>query len=653
VKGKTAFAAIACAAALAVAVLLLPSDPTPPAPTGGSTMPGTSGPRQPAEPPSETPSPAAGSDRSADRPARSELLSSADADRVALEVEVVDWELRTIAGATVTLLVPKQRQAEMVDLPAPSSNRWQTDAQGRCTVSFPESARGALLLFAEKRGVGTSGRSEARPDEEIGRVRLVLFPPAHISGRVFRGVGTPAAGATVQFMSDSPLGFRTGLPGRALGRLQADEAGRFELNLAAGSRYVVWASEGEAESDRAFVYADAGSKQELALWLEGALTIEARLLDPSGATVQGGSVMTWEQDPPQPLTPGVETPGAFLRVDRSEGGRFVLSVPRPGNYSVVGFEDRFASSLAVPIDVEEGNPHPQVTLALLQPAWISGRVRREGGSPVGNTAIHAVSSRASEPYAGVTGDTGSSYLHPTMEARTGEDGSFRIPRLHPLSAYDLLLPRGPGDPAFHAVARAVPAGTEDVEVVVPGETAVTVILECDVPEHSHPHAGVTLLRETQEGVWVGEKAVEIERQGDPPRGKGRFRIEGLFPAERCLLSAWAEGHGEAVEGPWTAKAVEEEIVVRLEGPSTLEVEVTDGDGRGVPCASVFCERITECEPLATQRWLLTPASGVVRFQPLGPGPYRLAAVRCAARSEWTEVEVAGGETRVLTLSLEP
>ncbi len=566
---------------------------------------------------------------------------------------MVDWELRTIAGATVNLLVPKQRQAEMVDLPAPGPNSWQTDVQGRCTVSFPESLRRAVFLWAEKRGVGTSDRTPALPEAELGRVRLVLFPPAHLSGRVFRGVGTPAAGATVQFMSGNPLGFRSGLPGRALGRLQADEAGRFELSLVAGSRYVVWASEGEAESDRAFVYADAGSKQELALWLEGALTIEARLFDPSGATVQGGSAMTWEQDPPQPLTPGVETSGAFLRVDRSEGGRFVLPVPRPGNYIVVGFEDRFASSLGVPIDVEEGNPHPQVTLALLQPAGISGRVRREGGSPVGNTAIQAVSSRASEPYAGVTGDTGSSYLRPTMEARTGEDGSFRIPRLHPLSAYDLLLPRGPGDPAFRVVARAVPAGTEDLEVVVPGETAVTVILECDVPEHSHPHAGVTLLRETQEGVWVGEKAAEVGRQGDPPRGKGRFRIEGLFPGERCLLSAWAEWHGEAVEGPWSAKAVEEEIVVRLEGPSTLEVEVTDGDGRAVPCASVFCERITECKPLATQRWLHTPASGVVRFELLGPSPYRLAAIRGTARSEWTEIEVAGGETRVLTLSLEP
>ncbi|MGH7151887.1 MAG: carboxypeptidase-like regulatory domain-containing protein, partial [Planctomycetota bacterium] len=585
----------------------------------------------------------------------SEVGSSADADRVAVEVEVVDWDLREVAGANVTLLVPKHRQAEIVDLPAPSPNAWRTDARGRCTVSFPERAREAVLLFAEKGGVGTSGKKGALPDEETGRVRLVLFPPAHLSGRVFRGVGIPAAGVTVRFTFGNPLGFRSGQTGRTPGPLETDERGRFEADLDSGGRYLVWASDGEVESDRTFVYADAGSKQELALWLEGALTIEARLLDPSGATVQGGSVMTWEQDPPQPLTPGVGTPGAFLRVDRSEGGRFILPVPRPGTYSVVGFGERFASSLAAPVEVHEGEPHPHVALSLLPLASISGRLRRESGPPIGNVPIQAVSVLESEPYAGVSGQHGSEYLHPTVEVRVAEDGSFRIPRLHPLSTYTLFIPRGQRDSSRRAVARSVPAGTEDLEIVVPEEAALTVVLDCGAPWDpvAHVEPGADLWREWEEGHWVEEEHAERAREaGSTGQATKRFRFEGLFPGDRYLLSAWAPGMGSAVEGPWTAKPGEQEIVIPLRLPSTLQVEVKDLEERPVPSASVFCERITECERLNAPRWLLTPAGGVVRFEGLGPGPYRLAAVRGAARSGWTEVEVAGGETRTLELTLD-
>ncbi|HKB15777.1 MAG TPA: hypothetical protein VKF62_06915, partial [Planctomycetota bacterium] len=223
---------------------------------------------------------------------------------MALEVEVVDWELRQVAGATVTLLHEKARDGRSVDLPVPSPNAWKTDGRGRCTVSFPEQARESVFLFAEREGVGTSGKTWVRREEGTGRVRLVLFPPAHLSGRVFRGAGVPAPGVTVRFTFESPLGFRSGQRGRVPGPLETDKEGGFEADLDAGGRYVVWASDGEVESERTFVYSDAGSRQELALWLEGALTIEARLLDPSGNPVAAGSVMAWEQDPPQPLTPG-------------------------------------------------------------------------------------------------------------------------------------------------------------------------------------------------------------------------------------------------------------------------------------------------------------------------------------------------------------
>ncbi len=656
-KGKIAFAAIGCAAAVAVAVFLLPSGPAPPAPSGPPGAPAGTDPTPPTGPEVQgEAAPGSNPTEHGGPPTRSELLSSAEADRVALEVEVVDWEIREVAGATVTLLVAKHRQAEMVDVPAPKPNAWETDDRGRCTVSFPGKPQGAFYLFAEREGVGTSAMTWARPDEETGRVRLVLFPPAHLSGRVFRGVGIPAPRATVRFTFENPLGFRSGLTGRTPGPLETDEAGRFETDLDSGSRYVVWATDGEAESDRTFVYADAGSKQELSLWLEGALTIEARLLDPSGAIVPSGSVMTWEQDPPQPLSPGVATPGGFLRVDRSREGRFILLVPRPGTYAVVGFEDRFASSLPLPVEVEEENPHPQVTLALLPHAWISGRLRRGSGSPLGNTPIQAVSGRASEPYAGVSGETGSFYLRPTVEVRAGEDGSFRIPRLHPLSTYTLFIPRGPKDSALRAVARSVPAGTENLDIVVSEEAAVIVVLEGAPPGRGHTYPGVALWHETGLGSWkqVEEPQSVGERGWDPPpRAPGPFRMEGLFPGDRYLLQAWAPGCGPAVEGPWTAKPGEQEIVIPMHPPSTIEVEVTDADGRPLPFATVFCERITDCEPLAAPNRVLTPASGVVRFEPLGPGPYRLAAIRGAARSEWTEIEVAGGETRALSLSLEP
>ncbi|HKB16680.1 MAG TPA: carboxypeptidase-like regulatory domain-containing protein, partial [Planctomycetota bacterium] len=347
----------------------------------------------------------------------------------------------------------------------------------------------------------------------------------------------------------------------------------------------------------------------------------------------------------------------FRRVDRSQGGRFTLPVPRPGSYAVVGFSERFASSLPEFVEVEEGNAHTDASLSLLDFAFISGRVRHASGAPSKGTPIRALPVRGSEPYADVSGETGADYLHVTAEVRAGEDGSFRIQGLHPHATYRLLLPLGPRGTDLRAVARPVPAGTEDLEIVVPedGSAAVNVVLELASPTQGpDDRPGVELWHETGLGSWKQEERAASEGGKDaPPRGPWRFRLEGLIPGDRYVLHASALGYGAALRGPWTARTGEDERVVRLEAPSTIEVEVRDADGRALPSASVFCERATECDPLRAPMRVLTPAGGVVRFDGLGPGPYRLASVRGTARSEWTAVEVAGGERRALVLTLEP
>ncbi|MCI0585819.1 MAG: carboxypeptidase-like regulatory domain-containing protein [Planctomycetes bacterium] len=570
----------------------------------------------------------------------------------------MDWDLREVAGARVTLLVEEYQDAVLVDFPAPSPNTWETDGRGRCTVLVPEETPGPLSLFAEREGVGTSGKTRTLGYGRRATVRLVLFPPARVAGRVLREVGIPALGASVRFFLEGSLAQDARDGGRIPRPLKTDQVGRFEIALDAGHRYWAWAYDGDQIGERTYVYADAGSSQELRLWLPGSLTIVGKLLEPAGGPSRRESVLAWEEDPPQPITPGIGTPGAFLRVSTDDSGRFTLPVPRPGRYAVVGSGDGFASSLPVPVDVDEGNPHPEVTLSLLQPAWISGRLRRESGSSVKNTPIQAVSLREGEPYAGVSGQTGLEHLRPRMEARTGEDGSFRILRLHPLATYTLSIPWGPQGSELRAVARSVPAGTEGLEVLVPEEMgALSVVLEGSSAssESTHPRPLVELWHETVLGHWEPVVKTGSPREpGSPHSGAPvRFRIGDLFPGDRYLLEAWAPGLGPAVEGPWTAKPGEQEIVISLVSPSTLEVEVTDADGRPVPCAGVFCERITECEGLNRPERRITPASGAVRFGELGPGPYRLAAVRGTARSEWREIEVRGGETRTLSLSLEP
>jgi hypothetical protein len=300
--------------------------------------------------------------------------------------------------------------------------------------------------------------------------------------------------------------------------------------------------------------------------------------------------------------------------------------------------------------VDEGNAHPNLTLSLLPSASIAGRVRREGGAPLANAAIKAVSVRTTGPYVRISEQTGSGFPHATVEVRTGGDGSFSIARLHPLSTYTLLVPWGSEESPLRTVARSVPAGTEGLEIVVPEGTepegSIDVVLEPAPPGEGRWRPYVRLWYETGLGDW--KKA----RDAWLPPAANRLRLGGIFPGDRYLLSVWEDDRGTTVVGPWTAKPGKDEMVVHLEPPSTIEVEVTDRDGRPLPFACAYCERVTECEWLKGGRRILTPASGVVRFEQLASGPYQLAAARGTSRSGWTQLEVAGGETRTLTLRLD-
>ena len=179
------------------------SPPTPPAPGPAST--GTTADPTSVPAPEVRRSEAAFPTTPAPVAAPASAPASAPSGRYAFEVLVIDDEARPVGGATVTAFTERTTDGRTKRVAVDPPNEWTTDAAGRCPLHVPMPRFGiyvGLHLAAEKAGVGRSGSQWVSP-ETPPRIRLVLFSPVRVEGRVMGADGLPAKDATVHFSREN------------------------------------------------------------------------------------------------------------------------------------------------------------------------------------------------------------------------------------------------------------------------------------------------------------------------------------------------------------------------------------------------------------------------------------------------------------------
>ena len=118
--------------------------------------------------------------------------------------------------------------------------------------------------------------------------------------------------------------------------------------------------------------------------------------------------------------------------------------------------------------------------------------------------------------------------------------------------------------------------------------------------------------------------------------------ETVCLCQYIMSRAWRSVGWARAEVPWwAASEAGYDVVVQLERPGTLEVEVRDESGSPAALAKVWPDRKSD---VPSNRWLHdahTDESGRVRFEAIDPGRYHLTVTRGELKAE-ADVEVTGG-----------
>jgi protocatechuate 3,4-dioxygenase beta subunit/5-hydroxyisourate hydrolase-like protein (transthyretin family) len=549
-----------------------------------------------------------------------------------LRVVVVDGQALPVPDARVRVW-PDQESCQADET---ALQDLVTDSRGRATVAMPGSNS---VLLAERDDVGSSGMWRRNSVSSLrnldGEAPIPLRPRSTVRVLVLEADDRPAAGVTVHFWRSG--GGMTAIP-RAPPDRVTDAQGRVECRFDAEANLAMRAQDGERRTLEERVLSGAGTEHDVTLRFPGNWSISGTVVDATERPVAGALVRLWLEFPGYDIEAG-ETPKENCYLDEAqstEDGGFRFAVPRLASYTLLASVDERPASDALSVLVDELHPQPHVTLTMPEPSAIAGRLRTEAGDPLPAVTISAEAGLVFYPLAALYTPTRQDRFG-RAETTTDVDGRFRIEDLHPRGVYQLVCAPDAEHPKRRVTRKDVPAGTFDLDWVVTDSDLVRgvvsgVVLSAD---DGHPIESFTVAL-----VERGERSYrQFDTQFSDPGG--HFTFASLKLGTSYSLKVSAEGWSGAEVPWWTSVETPHEVVVRLERPGTLEVEVRDALGTLAPLVQVAVLVQSDLPPLSWRYPLSTDDAGRVRFEALDAGLYHVTATRGESRAE-ADVTVAGG-----------
>jgi uncharacterized GH25 family protein len=554
-------------------------------------------------------------------------------------------EAREVRTGSVRLRLPAgvSRRVRVLDATGASplagvlvqvgEHRWpvgRTAADGLFSIPLAPDRQEKVLLTAEdgrrlEASIGPPGKNGPEP-LPLRLPALGLRKGRTGFGQVVDRMEKPVAGARV-VLRPMP-GARPAGPNAPLREAATGPDGRFELRDLPPGRYELTARrQGYAPLTvpGLRVPPGSGSTDLGTVILRAGVAVEGRVVDPQGRPVPEAEVRVAPagglpaapgpgDEPSPPVLTGPD--GSFRIEDRRPGETVDLGVRRPG----------YAPASAPGLRI----PREQPVRIVLQPtATVEGSTVETGGAPVPGALVLILPSNP---------------VHPTRQARSDENGLFRIEDVTP-GSFEIRA-TAPGRQEARLANLEVRAGQElqDVEIVLaPGAVLAGRILS----PTGQPVSGaeVSLLPEGSASPLLSAGATLSDEQG-------RYRLERLSPGTHTVKAVY-EGYRPA-QRRLDVREGGNTLDLTLEPGATLGGHVVDPLGAPVAGARVFLRPPPGEDPRGLPSDTSGP-DGAFTLTGLADGSYRLFAEKAGfARSrDGREVAVAGTSVTGIEIQLTP
>ncbi len=399
-----------------------------------------------------------------------------------------------------------------------------------------------------------------------------------------------------------------------------DADGRFRIGPLPMSRYLLAVS---ADGWMPGLFTSV-SLEEPGAWLE---LVRPRRL--TGRVLSGGAPVP---DVEVLLEPQFLPPGDARRVKTDAEGRFLFEPLSPQAYRLT--VDEAGRSALAHLELEEGEPWPEVVLELGETFFVEGTVRDEAGHPVPGAQVGAIWLDRSQLDREETDPWG-------RETRTGPDGRYRLGPVKP-GLYVFFIAaeqyrRGEG--SQHEVER----DTGPVDFTLERSSLVQGMV-VDTDGQPLPHVELSLLRPGRPNPRHHNVVAD-----DRSDAEGRF-VLAAPEAGPYLLDVQDES---VLPGQLQVEAPSEGVRVVLRRGGSVSGSFTDHQGIPVPEGMVSLWDLGEKG--GAVRAARVDQAGRFLLRGVAPGRYMVEALQLTAsveRSTAVPVEVKDGEQVEVSLQLE-
>jgi hypothetical protein len=333
-------------------------------------------------------------------------------------------------------------------------------------------------------------------------------------------------------------------------------------------------------------------------------------------------------------------------------GRFRIDVPCSGDYDLFATVEGFLQDESVAVTVMRGEHIEGVVVPLTPASSISGRVLWNDGTPAAGCRVSVgLFAKPTDPSTRNRDGYFMSRQHMRHGSRSAADGAFRLGTLADGYAYEVTARSE--DDTVRATCAGVLAGTTDVLIVLDraGERRRSLLACVRDKESGAPIPSYTV--SWSESPYLLHALASSTRRAvaDPT---GCVRIEDLPQREHWLLVQSA-GRPTTRHGPVTPSEGVDRVEVDVGRLGSLVVGVRDEHGAAALYADVRTQAIDDRSRFAFPDSLPlsanTGTSGLVRFDDVSPGAYRIEASHGWHLSEQIDAEVASGRETTVTLSM--